>query len=375
MTRQDDLRDLRQAFDAFVATSEELRRSYERLEARSGVLSLYLSTLMDQMNPALLVCDQKGILHLWNRAASLLYPPLANQTPPLDPRTLPALSQAPLPLPLATPFPPDTTHLWTVEGQQRWIRISASPYRDSQIGLEGHLLLMEDITRLRQLEERSRQEDRLRAMGELAAEVAHEIRNPLAGLELLIPLLNPGTDRERDILARMSAAVTTMNHTVSNILLYTRSLNPHMAHLQFQALLEPVLEQMEHLRREKKATITIHDDADPITADADMLSACLANLLRNALEAIPMEGQVIIAHDTAEGGARITLEDNGPGIPNDLLPRIFRPFFTTKNTGTGLGLALAERIAQAHEGTLAVTNIPGSGARFTLTLPHNARTI
>ncbi len=224
-----------------------------------------------------------------------------------------------------------------------------------------------------------RRRDRLAALGEMAAGLAHEIRNPLGGMALYASMLEGELQTQpkaRLAATKISQAVRSLERLVSDILDFAQEdrlerqvvpLGPTLARLEES--LSPWAEQYE-------AAVEIQESANAVEADCDpaRLGQVLLNLLMNGLQAAGSGGAVGLSAKPlvakSGGGVRIEVWDSGPGIAAEAADRIFNPFYTTKDTGTGLGLAIAHRIVEAHNGTIRATNRKEGGARFTVTLPR-----
>lgn len=226
---------------------------------------------------------------------------------------------------------------------------------------------------LKQKNEELRRRERLAALGEMAAGLAHEIRNPLGGIALYASML------ERELTGQASAA------TAGKIFHGVRSLEKLVCEIldfaQEQRLerrlcrLDSMIAQMEcgaaRALEAGHATMNVEFAEGLVSAycDPERVSRVLLNLVLNAIEASKSGARVQIVARRMERGVQIEVLDEGPGIPEDLLPRIFNPFVTTKASGTGLGLAISHRIIEAHGGSLRVVNRPEGGARFSMWLP------
>lgn len=238
---------------------------------------------------------------------------------------------------------------------------------------EKNRLLAESVQRERRLEADALRQSRLAAMGEMAAMLAHEVRNPLGAMELFTGLLlqdlrdRPDTQR----LARQVAqGIVDLNHLVTNLLEFTRTQVPRQAVVDCSAVLEDALRYTADLRAAHAVTVTRRYDVEtsPAHADPELLRPVLLNLIRNAVQAMPGGGEVTVAVTGTDDAIDVTVTDTGPGIAPDEQETIFRPFYTTRAKGTGLGLAVARELVQAMGGTLGVTSTVGRGACFTVRL-------
>ena len=239
---------------------------------------------------------------------------------------------------------------------------------------EKNRLLAESVERERRLEAEALRQSRLAAMGEMAAMLAHEIRNPLGAMELFTGLLLEDLrDRPETVrLARQVASgITDLNHLVTNLLEFTRTHVPRRQRVDCCALVEETLRYLVDLAT-AHAVVVERRYAEPVvhaTADPYLLRPVLLNLMRNAAQAMPTGGTLTVGVECGVDGTRVTVADTGPGIPVGAEADIFRPFFTTRAKGTGLGLAVVQELVGAMSGTLAVASEPGRGATFTVVLP------
>lgn len=220
-----------------------------------------------------------------------------------------------------------------------------------------------------------RRKDRLAALGEMAAGLAHEVRNPLGGIALYSSMLErelAGQPKPQAAAVKISQGVRSLDRLVSEILDFAQE-----DHLQRQVcklgdILSEIRQAVCHWAQEANAAVTIDPAAEDIVLNCDppRLRQALLNLLINAAQAAGENGRASLTASSDDAGQiRIEVCDNGPGIPKDKLDRIFNPFFTTKASGTGLGLAIVHRIAEAHGGSVRASNRTEGGARFILSLP------
>jgi signal transduction histidine kinase len=240
-------------------------------------------------------------------------------------------------------------------------------YRDLQGRVQS---LTQELERER--EERIRLE-RLAAMGEMAMELAHEIRNPLGSIELYASML------EGEYADQIVHSVRLLNHSVTNVLQFGKPIMPMPAQMSVLNLLEGIRAFLQPIAQQKKIQIAMDCDADCfVVADYELLHRMLLNLVLNALREIPTEGTVSLKGQVAGRDLVIVVEDTGPGIQEDRLARIFDPMFSTSREGSGLGLPIVKRIVESHKGSIDVTSAYGSGAtgtRFLISIPHNMEVV
>jgi PAS domain S-box-containing protein len=269
------------------------------------------------------------------------------------------------------------------------IGYTLSLVRDDHGDAIGAALFFKDLTHVEQLEERERLRDRLAAVGEMAATVAHEIKNPLAGIEVMAGLLRRQLHDNREALPLVGEIINEAkmaNAIVQEVLDFVRPVRLQMERTSLlQSIQNAVTVADGKVRRgEISVRYDVPVEIPPIKGDQHQLTQVFANLLINAYEALEGRGSVGIAarlaHDMDDGAllpdghepvATVVVEvaDDGPGVATELTDKIFNPFFTTKPQGSGLGLAIVRKIVDAHEGRIDMTSVPGRGTAFRVTLP------
>ena len=222
-----------------------------------------------------------------------------------------------------------------------------------------------------QAEELAKRREALAAVGEMAAGLAHEVRNPLGAIHGAAQVLASETDpdRAREMLEVIQEESARLGRVVGEFLDYARPSTQRREAVDLADLVRRALRSAEAAGQGLKTTVRVADGTPPAAGDPDQLQRAVGNILRNAREAAGASGAVRV--DVApEGSDRVSIriEDDGPGIPAEALPRLFQPFFTTKARGTGLGLALVHRVIDAHGGEVRVETLP-RGAAFILILP------
>jgi len=255
--------------------------------------------------------------------------------------------------------------------------LTVSPIRDEGSGSDqGVICLFTDLTEVMELEDQLRLKDSLARLGEMTAGIAHEFRNGLATihgysrlleLDKLDPTYRPFVQAIRD-------ETESLGQVVTNFLSFARPTQLTLAPVEMASLVERAADDIRADARARGGDVVVQGRFGRVDGDEVLLRQALSNLCRNAYEAcdlanvvphIVIEGQC----DAAHGVVRISVSDNGPGVPESVASRVFRPFFTTKPHGTGLGLALVQKIIVTHNGRVSFVNEQGSGARFLVTLP------
>jgi signal transduction histidine kinase len=242
---------------------------------------------------------------------------------------------------------------------------------------EKNRLLAESVARERRLEAEAMRQSRLAAMGEMAAMLAHEVRNPLGAMELFTGLLLQDLRDRPEALAlarQVATGIAALNHLVTNLLEFTRTREARAGIVDCAALAEEALLYAADLCAAHGVTVERRGLHAAVAAvgDADLLRPVLLNLIRNAVQAMPAGGTLTVGTSADGALARVTVADTGPGIASADHERVFRPFFTTRAQGTGLGLAVSRSLVGAMGGRLALESAPGRGAAFTVELPAAA---
>ena len=216
----------------------------------------------------------------------------------------------------------------------------------------------------REREERIRLE-RLAAMGEMAMELAHEIRNPLGSIELYASML------EGEYAEQIVRSVRLLNHSVTNVLQFGRPVVPVLERISVNRLLEGIRAFLQPVAQQKQIRIATDCDADCFAvADHELLHRMLLNLVLNAIRETPTDGTVRLSGQVAGSDVLIVVEDTGPGIQEERLARIFDPMFSTSREGCGLGLPIVKRIVESHNGEVTASS-SRNGTRFLISLPQN----
>jgi signal transduction histidine kinase len=254
--------------------------------------------------------------------------------------------------------------------------------RDDAARVVGAAMFFKDLTRVEQLEERERLRDRLAAVGEMAAAIAHEVKNPLAGIEVMAGLLRrkiPESPDAQAVLTDIISEAKMANAIVQEVLEFVR---PMRLQVERTVVTEAVnaavqLAETKARRGDVQVDIQVPGGLPEIQGDQHQLTQLFTNLLINAYEAMNGAGRVTISaaavriDDGLEGRDAVLVEfaDQGPGMPEDVADHVFDPFFTTKPQGSGLGLAIVRKIVDAHDGSIDLRSSPGQGTTIRVTLP------
>lgn len=236
--------------------------------------------------------------------------------------------------------------------------------------VDNLLITFQDLTHLKEMEERLKRTDRLAAVGQLAAGLAHEIRNPLASISGSVQLLmeNAALGREdRHLMNIVVKEADRLNHLLQEFLVFARPSQPVKEWFKAAELVHELADLCAGDQRFSGIDVQRSCPQDALLyGDRKQLRQALWNLLINAAEAMPMGGVLVFSYDPSN--QNLTVADSGAGVPAELRQKIYDPFFTTKDHGTGLGLATVHSIIEAHGGTLELENSIGGGAKFIIHL-------
>lgn len=255
------------------------------------------------------------------------------------------------------------------------VALHASLILTEERQVEGAVAIIEDITAKRAMQEQLARADRLAAAGELAAGVAHEVNNALVGILGQADLAREATDVAtlHDALQRVEIQGLRIAEILQDLLGFARPQTPQRVAVDLNVLVRDTLALMLHDlgRHGVRAETSLPPSLPAVLADAKQIQQVLVNLITNAAQAMHAQasGTLLVRAHSDAGLVHVEVEDSGPGIPAETLPRIFDPFFSTKDTGTGLGLSVSYAIVHAHGGDLTVRSTPGHGTTFTLQLP------
>lgn len=264
---------------------------------------------------------------------------------------------------------------------QAVVTITQTPLKTNSGCRSGSLVLIQDVTRLCQLEERVQRKDRLAAMGEMIGRIAHEIRNPLGSVELFASMLRRDLSEQpasKVYAEQISQAVHAMDRLLENLLVYTKPARSSHAWCAAEPLILDALSLAAHAIAKTPVDVRIHLDPGipAIWCHEGQMKQVMLNLIINAAQAMPAGGVLMVSLDRdqtqsfSDSAVRLTVCDSGPGIDAAYRSRLFDPFFTTKDEGTGLGLAIVHAIVEAHHGRIDVDSVAGHGASFSIVLPH-----
>lgn len=386
--------DFVQLKDHFKGVNEELESANERLQQKVRELDVttnYTKNILANMSQGLLFINLAGTVTTFNHAAETILGQKAMEVLfQLYKENFPdelfgfsmqeALSQRREPhgpLLITRGKGPEAQE---IEVDARFVlkqkELAAPTTRDEHLDYtEGLIILFKDITEIQKLRRQAERNDRLKELGEMAASVAHEIRNPLGGIKGFASLLQRDL-KDQPHLQQMASYIVegteNLNRLVTNVLNYAR---PIQLNLEIVDLVPWMLDVLYSLRMDSKLsqniTYALHVDTDSLMVKVDpyLLRSVVLNLVVNASQAMPEGGSVDFSLRKKGSDAVVEVADSGVGIPEENLEKIFDPFYTTKVEGNGFGLTEALKIVQAHSGAIEVRSQVGKGTIFTVKIP------
>jgi PAS domain S-box-containing protein len=258
------------------------------------------------------------------------------------------------------------------DGTYYWVDTTIVPFMDDRGKPYQYTAIRSDITQRKRAEERLREQASLARVGQMAAVVAHEVKNPLAGIKGAMQVLitrRPPDDPEVTVMRDIVSRVDALNELISDLLLFARPRPPQMGPLSMAAVLREATELMRRDPIGAQVDVVFNGEDVGLTGDGQLMKALFVNLMLNAAQAMKGHGRIELALTREAGSCRVDVKDTGPGIAPAIEADVFEPFFTTKARGGGLGLPIARRTAELHGGTLTFSCPPSGGTVMTVHLP------
>ncbi len=369
---------LNEAFQNFTKASKSLETYYELLQERVRYLTTelgkknkelqsalsdaeknkdYLNAILYNLEEAIIVVDPEDKVTMLNKSAEELFGiSLSDVTGSAFKNLDFSITRN------------NSETLLSAREKKYSIILSSSPVVDSKGSLRGTVILIKDITRLRELEIQQERDQRLIAMGEMAAKIVHEIRNPLCSMQLFSSMLESELDNttHKELARGISTGINSLNNILTNMLLFARPHKPAMKRIQLEKAAEDSIAMFIPLMKSRNIQLEKSLCSCEISGDEELLKQVFINIIINAIQSMPGGGKLNIIMRERSEFVVVDVEDNGEGIKSKDGEKIFNPFFTTKDTGTGLGLTIASKIMQAHGGYIKVYSEEGKGSTFSL---------
>jgi two-component system sensor histidine kinase PilS (NtrC family) len=338
----------------------------EKSTSQVAFLQAFSDRIMDSLGTGLITTDMEGRIYLFNRAAQEISGYSSDDALRMSvwdvfPGMMPTL--------LETRFELSTKRQ---DGTGINLRFSVSPVMIDEKNTAGYVWCLDDVTELRVLERQMRQKDQMAAIGVMSAGIAHEIRNPLGAIAGSFNLLQSDLDLQpdqRQLVEIITRETERLNRTISQFLAYARPTSPNLKRVNVSSLISETVQLIRN-SPELKATHRIETWLRAVEADVDesMMRQVFYNLASNAFKAMPDGGTLSISLVNRNGKAQIRFEDNGIGLGEDEVKRLFVPFSSSFRNGTGLGLPIVYQIISAHNGTISVKSRKGMGTTFVIDL-------
>jgi len=275
----------------------------------------------------------------------------------------------------------------TLGGESRWLGAGTSPLHGPGGDITGAILVFTDLTEVKELKDRMELKERMTVLGEMSAGIAHELRNPMAVISGYAKLLakNAGGDNaSRDAVESIQAEITVMDEIIREFMNFTQPTELNIVKVDIKPLLEESLKALSGLGEGVKRELTAPDGLPQFEGDAVLLRQAFINIMKNAIESMDDGGKLAVSAGLVAAGEqddvrlpgpsyiKVEVTDTGYGVTGENLRKIFTPFFTTKSHGTGLGLALVQKILVYHGGRATVKSREGQGTTFSVYLPVSA---
>jgi two-component system sensor kinase FixL len=340
-------------------------------------------SVIDSAVDAIVVIDSRGIIEVFNRSAERMFGYSEGDV----------LGQS-VNLLMPAPYKDDhdgyiATYLRT--GQKKIIGIgrevvgqrsdgSTFPMHlsvgEMRIGSEPHFTgILHDLTPRLELEARLREQTAMAHLGEMAAVIAHEVKNPLAAVRGAIQVIGgrlPAGSRDRPVITEIVSRIDALDALIKDLLLFARVPQPRISTIDLESLIRLTMSFLADDPMFANIAVDVVGHGEPVLGDAELLRIVFQNLLINAAQAVEGRGRLTVTFSGDDQSQYVRITDAGPGMAPEVRRNLFRPFFTTKARGTGLGLPTAKRLVELHGGSISVDSTPDVGTTVTVSLPDVA---
>jgi PAS domain S-box-containing protein len=401
----EEIASLIQAFEYFAETTEKLKESYDKLQEQISSLDLelerknveldnnlrkmdtiknHLENILESMTLGVVVVDLAGNISVFNRAASEItgYKPRAVIGKPYEAtigRNIPPEYSPVYTLRTGIERRNKEKEISTKNGKTIPVSYSTSVVVSEQGELLGVVEIFSDLREIKKLQEEVQQSRTLSALGEMASNVAHELRNPLGGIGGFAALLERDldiNDPRRKLVQKIIEGIERLNRIATNLLVYTRPVRPNKRPENIVKIVNDVLMlvqiELEQYDSAVKIVKMYEIESKDVPIDPELFQQVFLNIVKNAVQAMSYEGVLTISlkDNSKKEQVEISIADTGIGIEEEDKKKLYMPFFTTKTDGTGLGLSIAKKIVDAHNGAITVESTKGTGTTFTVNFPY-----
>ncbi len=373
---------LNEAFDSFTQASRSLETYYAKLsqkvqylthelEKKNGQLNEailevreskdYFQAVFQSIGEAIIVLDQDEKISMINRAAETLFETSTNSIKGTMFNDMD----------FSVDVNSSGTRL-TVKGKKYDIILSRSTVSGPEGSVRGYVILIKDVTRIKELEHQNERNQRLISMGEMAAKIVHEIRSPLCSIELFSNMLSNDLKEtaHSEMANGISTGIKSLNNILTNMLLFAKPQKMSFKDVRLSEIVGEILKILAPLVETRGVGIINNIADDIVTGDSELLKQVFMNIVLNAIQAMPDGGVLKVEMDQKGEFTAVNFIDEGEGIDSGNVEKIFDPFFSTKDKGTGLGLAIAHKIMQSHNGFINAFKNEGKGSTFSVYLPR-----
>ncbi len=367
---------LNEAFQNFTEASKSLETYYEKLSTRVQYLTNELEKKNEQLNKAVLeVGESKDYLHtvlqsigeviivLDHEEKVTMANKAAEDLLRIDPEKAKDMTFNNLDMSINSDS--SGTKL-KVQGKHYDIILSRSEVTDHEGTIRGYVVLIKDITRIKDLERQHERNQRLISMGEMAATIVHEIRSPLCSIELFSNMLSKDLEgsKHSEMANGISTGIKSLNNILTNMLFFAKPQQPSFININLRDVVEESIEMLAPLIEVRGINVVIDTSDDVIHGDAELLKQVFMNLILNAVQAMTAGGDLKVEMGNDGDLVTVSVIDGGEGVNPEIIEKIFDPFFSTKDKGTGLGLAIAHKIMQSHNGFIRAHKNEDRGSTF-----------
>lgn len=378
---------LNEAFHSFTQASKSLESYYAKLRERVNYLTEelekkniqlheailevreskdYQQAVLQSISEAIIVLDQNETISMINRASEELLC--------IDADRAATMRLEDLNFHITNSL---TGTKLTVNDSTYDVIVSRSTVLDPEGNVRGFVILIKDITRIKELERQQERNQRLIAMGEMAAKIVHEIRSPLCSIELFSNMLTDDLEgtAHSDMARGISTGIKSLNNILTNMLFFAKPQKPALKDIRLDLAIEEAVAMLMPLINVRGVKIMSSLSEEIIAGDTELLKQVYMNIVMNAVQAMPQGGKIEISMASNDEYVSVLIVDEGEGISPENAEKIFDPFFSTKDTGTGLGLAIAHKIMQCHDGLIKARRNDDKGSTFSLLFPVRRNTV
>jgi PAS domain S-box-containing protein len=355
-----------------------------RLEDELATKNRFMANILQDSADAIVTMDPDGVITSWNRGAESIFGYASEEVRgksikiiiPPDLQAANELEVIAQRVRTQGAVRSYQTERVTKDGRRLQVIFTRTAIKDDTGRVIGSSAVLKDVTTFRNLERQLADAEHLATLGELSAGLAHEIKNPLAGIKGAIDVIRdslPATDVHREVLGDVLHEVNRIDKIVRDLLNYAKPKPSSLSAIALPEVAQRLVAMARKSPKTEQVSIQMEQSGEipGFTGDETQLEQVLLNLLLNAQSAVPPGGHITVrlSFEPEDMVVRMEVEDDGPGIPEEIRKRIFQPFFTTRTEGTGLGLATCLKNVQYHGGTIIVSSEPGRGTKFLVNLP------